>query len=233
MRSIKRVENRTKIGDLFVSFYLNGSSKNLILANGIPSYVTKHHPLVKFCQENKINLFIPRYYGSFESNGKFSLVNCIKTIEDTTKIVMYGKTIELFGEKEISWGCSEIFVLGFSFGALPVLNSKLPKKVIKILNSPFISLELNEENNGPAKEELYYVERAYPNLFRFKTEDLIKEYGEASYPDSEEFALIQGKKDDTISKSEIDFILKKYSPRLISFEGGHTISLESLKELIE
>jgi hypothetical protein len=226
------VENRTKIGKLFVSFYLNGGSKNLILANGIPSYVTKHHPLVRFCKENFINLFIPRYYGSFESEGDFSLKNSTTSIEECVKLVSSGKTIELFYQKEISWNPSEVFLLGFSFGALPVLNSNVPSNVKKILNSPFINLNLNEQNNGPAKGELYYVERAYPNLFRFKTEKLIEEYQNLSYPLDSNFILIQGKLDDTISKQEIEFIQKMYSPKTILFEGGHTIDLESLKPLL-
>lgn len=226
------VENRTKIDKLFVSFYLNGGTKNLILMNGIPSYVTKHHPLVNFCKENRINLFIPRYYGSFESDDVFSLNNCIKTAEDTTNLVFSGKTIELFGQREIFWDSSEVFVLGFSFGALSVLNADLPDKTIRIMNSPFINLELNETNNGPAKDEFFYIERAFPNLFRFKADDLIKEYSQISYPGKREFILIQGKKDDTISQKEVDFVIKKYSPKTMFFDGGHTIDLDSLKDVL-
>ncbi|GEM_PF-5451117 len=112
------------------------------------------------------------------------------------------------------------------------MNANLPDKAIKILNYPFINLELNDENKGPAKEELFYIERAFPNLFRFKANDLIKEYSQMSYPEKKEFVLIQGKKDDTISQKEASFIMNKYSPRALFFDGRHTIDLDSLKKVI-
>ncbi|MDR2396233.1 MAG: hypothetical protein LBD57_06505 [Endomicrobium sp.] len=215
-----------------MSFYLNNSSKNLLLINGIPSYITKHHPLVRFCSENKINLFIPRYYGSFESDGEFSLRNCISTVEETVTFVCSQRSLELFGQKELAWTSSEIFVLGFSFGALPVLNAKLPINVKKILCSPLIDLELNDKCKGSAKKEIYYIEKAYPNLFRFNASTLIEEYSGISNPEKEEFSLIYGDQDDTISTLEIEHIQSKYSPRSVCFHGGHTLDLNSLRQIM-
>lgn len=188
--------------------------------------------MVRFCSENKINLFIPRYYGSFESDGDFSLRNCVLTVEEALTFVRSQKSIELFRQEEIVWNSSEVFVLGFSFGGLPVLNAKLPADVKKILCAPLIDLELNEKCNGSAKKEIYYIERAYPNLFRFNANTLIKEYSDIAKPEKEECSLIYGDKDDTISALEIKYIQTKYSPKSICFHGGHSLDLSSLKQII-
>lgn len=176
------VENRTKINDFFMSFYINGND-SIIFASGIPSYVTKHHPLVKFCKENKLNLFLPRYYGSLEAGGKFSLLNSAKAIEKAVEIVKKSKTKELFGKKEITWNSGKIYLFGYSFGTLPVLLANLDNSDVEvILNSPFVNLKLNEKNKGQTKD-FSYTEEAYPNLFRFKTGELIKEYYGVDLPE--------------------------------------------------
>ena len=226
------VENRSVIGDFFVSFYLNGD-KSLVLANGIPSYITKHHPLVKFCEENKVNLFLPRYYGSFEANGKFSIKSCIKTIEKAMHFARSEKAIEIFNNKEISWNAGKIYLIGFSFGALPTLLSSVSEKNTEIiLICPFVNASINTNNKCGAEEEICYVEKAYPNLYRFKANILIKECKSVIYPKKRDFTLVIGNKDSSISKEEIEFLKEKYQPKIIEFEGGHTIPLNVLKELV-
>lgn len=227
------VEYRTKIGDLFVSFYLNGGSKSIILANGIPSYVTKHHPLVKFCKDEKINLFIPRYYGSFESCGDFTLNNSIKTIQETIEMFFSGKTKELFGNNEVSWSTDNLFILGYSFGAFPVAHLDLPgsENIKVILNSPFLGSFLDQEGEYNLQKEFSFIERAYPNLYQFNTLNIVEEYVSASATKLKDFFLIYGEKDNVISQKEIES-LEKVSSKIYKFEGGHSVHLPSLKKII-
>ena len=223
------MEYRTIRKDLFVSFYLNQGERNLIFISGMPSYITKYHPLVKFCNENKINLFIPRYYGSFESSGGFSIKSCIKTVQETVRLVKEGKVKELFEDKEVSWKNGSILVLGHSFGGLPTLCADLDSDIKIILSCPLVNLDMNLAEKGDAYRDLLFIEKAYPNLYRFKAEKLIQEYKKIKYPLKKEISLIVGKKDVSISKKEVDFLKEKYKPRVFEFEGGHSLDLNTLK----
>lgn len=225
------VEHRASKDKLFVSFYLNGDN-TIILAGGVPSYVTKHHPIVQFCQEHKLNLFIPRYPGSFESEGDFSLAACTDVLEKTVSLVKAEQVKTLYQNKVTTWKAGKIVIIGFSFGALPALLADV-QEASTVLVCPFTNLKLNDTAGGGAREELHFIERAYPHVYRFKADTLLKEYEHIQYPPKKQFTLIAGKKDATLSKSEISFLQEKYHPDFIEFDSGHTLHLESVFTLLK
>jgi hypothetical protein len=123
--------------------------------------------------------------------------------------------------------------LGYSFGALPSLLAEIDEEKIKrILVCPFLNLKINNEKGGNVLEELEYIERAYPNMFRFRASELKEDYLNLNYPSKRKFTAILGDKDKTLTKQEIEFMKEKYNPFVIVSDTGHTIPYEKLKEIL-
>ena len=62
-------EYRIKQQNMIVSVFLGGSKGNIIYASGLPQYLDKNHPLVQQSVKLGYNLFIPKYPGSYETDG--------------------------------------------------------------------------------------------------------------------------------------------------------------------
>ncbi len=226
------MELRIKHKKILISVWLNGGDKNILLAGGLPQYVTKYHPLVKMAEEASINLFVPRYMGSWESGGTFSVKNCVKTVEETIRLIRNGKGEELYGNSSVSWNSEKIYLVGFSFGGFPaLLNEESVTKTILV--NPFVNLILQKKFKGEDIEEtLRFLKRAYANMYRFDFAEVIKDLISLKYPEKKDkLVLVRGVNDKTIPKEQIDWISAKYNPIYIEIPGGH--SLNFTKELFE
>jgi pimeloyl-ACP methyl ester carboxylesterase len=221
------IEFRIKENDILMGVYLNGSKGNIVYAPGMPQTLDKYHPFVLQMERLGYNLFIPRYMGTYESDGKFSTENSVRTLETIIDIVNNGRGIELFAGKELSWAPSPTYLIGFSYGALPALLQNKP--VVKtILVCPFVSMDFH--NNGGAgenvKETYEFLERAYPNIYRFKAKDAINDMLNIKLPESKQAVIVlRGSTDGSIPDEEIELLAKKYNAEIIIKDGGHSISI--------
>lgn len=222
------IEFRSQLQEVFVGFFLNGNKGNIVLAPGMPQYLDKYHPLVVQASKLGYNLFIPRYMGTFESSGTFSSLNSSETLAETIRMVKKGKTTELFAHKEMTWSSEKIYLLGFSYGALPALLQT--EDVSKtILVCPFISLEYHRKgSSGEDIQETYeFLERAYPNLYRLKTAEVIRDLERTTLPAvKENLVVVSGDKDMLIPKVEIQALLQKYHPVFMTKDTGHSLSMD-------
>lgn len=223
------IEYRTKIKDTFIGMWFGGDKGNIVLACGIPQYIDKYHPIIEQISRLGYNLFVPRYHGTFESSGKFSVLSSKKTIENTVTLVTKGKAIELFKNSEITWNHNiPLYVLGFSYGALPALlsNNNIDKT---ILVCPFIDVNYHlEKSSGEnLKETFEFIERAYPNLYRLKAYDVLKDLSIVELPEKKNSLIVVYSLEDTsIPKEEIDLLIQKYpNTKLITKNGGHSIKI--------
>ncbi|MBI3334338.1 alpha/beta hydrolase [Candidatus Pacearchaeota archaeon] len=113
----------------------------------------------------------PRFIGSWESYGEFSLDNCIKTIIESIEKLKSGEAVEVWGEKKISWEIKEVAVVSSSFGSLLVLSSldKLSAKKIVCLG-PLINIKEHNTDKRFQEQDLYtlagFLERGWHNAFR-------------------------------------------------------------------
>jgi len=161
----------------------------------------------------------PRYIGSWESYGRFSIKNCIKTVVEAEKLLQGGKAIECWGEKKIEWDLKKIFILSSSFGSSIVLSAlpKLSSKEIICL-APLTNLNKHNSDKNIQEQDLSvlggFLQRGFENAFRHfeldEWEDFIKGKTEANpilytknVKDKNIF-LIHGEKDEVVNISRTE-----------------------------
>ena len=213
-----------------ISAWLNGGDGSIILAPGLPQYIDKYHPLVKQAEKLGVNLFIPKYSGTYESNGEFSLKNSIKTLEQVIKLIKKGTAKELYANKEIKWKTNNINLIGFSFGALPSVLQKIKiKKTILVCPFIFSEFHLGRKCLGEDVSKTFsFLERAYTNLYRINSKNLLKELANIKVScKKERLIFIFGQEDSVIPKEEGHKIKECFPNSKIFFkEGGHSVMIE-------
>lgn len=221
------MELRFFFKNIIICAWLNNSDTSVILAPGIPQYLTKYHPFVGTMNKLGVNLFVPSYKGTWESPGNFSIKGAIKSIENTIKFVKNGAGKELYDNKIVNWQQKIIILIGFSFGSLPVLLSK--EEVNKnILIHPFVNLKIHEKFNGEDLNKTFnFVREAYQSVYRLSPSKIIKELRELNYPaNKNSLQIISGKEDKSIPKEEIDWLKMKYKKsNHVEVDVPHTINL--------
>lgn len=222
------IEYRTKIGKVIVGCWLNGKEGNIILASGVPQYIGKYHPFLQMLSEREYNLFVPRYEGSWESDGVMTLRGCINTLRKTVRLVNKGSCRELYGNDEISWKKTNTSIIGFSFGVLPALLSKVSIKKILICPFAFPKYHLGSTQGEDIRQTLGFVAKAYGHAYRFKPSSLIGEFEKVKYPKhiSGQTVVIRGAYDESIPAIEVDELSRKYHAKLYVSNTGHTIVIE-------
>lgn len=135
------IEYRIKINEnLLAIFFISDENKGTVVyASGVPQYVQKQHSFVSQILEAGYSLCIPKYYGTWESSGEFSVENSIKALQETISLIKTGKCKELYADNTITWNKEKIILLGYSFGALPALKCNTEDIYGTILVCPFIS----------------------------------------------------------------------------------------------
>lgn len=222
------IEYRANTRHTMVSIFMGGNRGNIIYAPGLPQYIDKNHPFVQQAVRLGYNLFVPRYPGTYEGDGRLSIFGCARAIDETCDMVSTGQTIELFSGKKISWHTDKNLVVGFSFGGLPALLAKNKFGFKTVLVCPFVSLAFHE---GDAQGEnlamtLDYLKRAYPNTYRFDKDAFLNGIRSAKLPASiKKMAIVVAEDDESIPKTEMDFLKDKYSCSIISKPGHHSISM--------
>ena len=224
------IEYRTKVDNTFVGIWLGGDKGNIVLGCGLPQYIDKYHPFVAQITGLGYNLFVPRYQGTFESGGDFNILSSKQTIEDSIGLVLTGKTIEFFDQREIIWDKNApLYIIGFSYGSLPVLLSSNKRIAKTILICPFIDIHFHLENTSGEniKDTLSFLERAYPNLYRLNTNQVVENLLDITLPDQKEnLIIVIGTNDTSIPKEEIDLLSHTYpNARFLKENGGHSIKI--------
>lgn len=196
----------------------------IIFASGLPQYVTSYHPFVETLINMGYNLLIPKYYGTWESKGDFTLRNSIKSMDDALDLVSIGEAQELFAGKLIEIPNKNTILLGFSYGGLVCIfvDKKVNKKILLM---PFVNLDLHGEKN--MKMDLSFIQKAYPNVYKFNTEQILNDLRNIKYPKRlGDFTVVVGQKDNCITKAEISWLVEKYRPLLVSIKDlSHTANL--------
>lgn len=222
------IEYRIKCQNIITSVFLGGDNGNIIYASGLPQNLDKNHPLVQQAVRLGYNLFVPKYPGSYESGGLLTMDGCVRSLEKIQKIVRRGYAQELFAGQRITWAKTKIFILGFSFGGLPALvlrNDNIDKKV---LVCPFVSLSFHDVNTKGENlsDTLDFIKRAYPYVYRFNKDKLLKGIENIMLPArAENLIVIEATDDQSIPKEEIDFLAGKYHCQILKKSGGHSITM--------
>lgn len=162
-----RLKSENIVYDLYLPEKSNG--KTILYVPGLPG-----HPRRKILGEsfanNGFTFFEMRFIGSWESDGIFTMNNCVKSLEEAYEFVKYGSGVELRKNTTKNWPCIEIIVLGSSFGGGVVLSSKIGDALTYVVLAPLTKLQNLRDSLvilPSGRDELYnLLSQGYTNVYR-------------------------------------------------------------------
>lgn len=221
---MKSIEYRFYHDGVAMSFWKGTNGTTIVFASGLPQYITSYHPFVNTLINMGYSLLVPKYHGTWESDGDFTLANSLQSLNSALDLVSIGGAVELFASVFIEIPNRNVFLMGFSYGGL---NTLLVDKSVnkKILLMPFVNLELHGKEN--LEKDLLFVKRAYPNVYKYDVGKMLDDLDNIVYPEkSDNLIVVVGEKDKSITKLEIDWLTKRYQSDIISIENlSHTANL--------
>jgi len=218
------------------------SDKFVLFLTGFPKYPASNN-FIDFFVKNNYNVLCPLYTGSFDSEGDFSIHNCIEDVRDWFDFIKKGEYF--FGPQrpQQKIKVSELLFFSHSFGsyildlALREYNFEGTKKAI------FVS-PLSHPNNHQSQESLKIsktteemVARNYPLSYRFGnkseffgelTGDIINPLSLKKIKSSELKVLVLTGEQDQVTPTEMARSLVKDYPGSILkiIGGGHSSSID-------
>lgn len=214
-----------------VMFPEKQTGKIAIIAIGLPSFPSKKETL-QFLASNGYVAILPRYRGTWESEGNFLERSPALDIRDIIEELGKRHSIkDLLTEKRKSIRVSAIHLFGSSFGGAAVLlnsHSPLVKKIIAL--SPVIDWKIDGESE-PFPFFVKFTRTAFGGAYRTKKKSDWQKLIESDfYNPIDHTPSIDGKKifiihskDDTIVPYEplIPFAQKTNASYYLKPTGGH------------
>lgn len=163
-------KNKLRYGDIVAeSYYLEKNNGNVIIfCPGIPGTSSYIEMAEKYVKEGFI--FInPKYLGSWESYGDFSIENCKKTFVDFVNALRDKEVKTIFGD-DFDVEINGIFLLGHSFGGSVALCSGSDLNIDGIIAlAPVIDYRVQgkEECEEEKMDWLYsFIIAGFENVYR-------------------------------------------------------------------
>lgn len=220
---MKNIEYKLCVDGVAMSFWKGGGDTTIVFASGFPQYVTGYHPFINTLVSLGYSVLVPKYGGSWESKGVFSVKTSVHSIDTAIQVVRSGLAQELFGNTSIDIPNKKVFLIGFSFGGLIALLSK-EEVDKKILLTPFINLQLHGKEKIEAETD--FIRRAYGEAYRFETDVLVRELESVQYPEtSQDLTVVLGSRDKSISSEEIQWLSEKNKVQIVSVDSSHSANL--------
>jgi pimeloyl-ACP methyl ester carboxylesterase len=226
---------RTRIKREIVSEFLppaatsSSSNKVIILCGGMPSYPGGKSEVAKFLSQKGYWVFIPRYRGSWESEGSFLRHSPEKDVIDVIDQLSIGFR-DLWSRKIYKIARPEVYLVGASFGGAAVILASRDKRVRKAVAFSPVTDWRAETKTEPINKLRAFASEAFGNGYRFaekdwnklKTGTFYNPAHEADSIDGSKLLIIHAKDDKVVyAKSSVDFS-KKVGARLVLVPtGGH------------
>lgn len=167
---------RTKFkGEIIAEFLppVTKSNKVVILCTGMPGYPGRRNDLLKFLANEGYWAILPRYRGSWESDGKFLKDSPHLDILDIISELESGFT-ELWAGNTFSIKKPEVYLVGSSFGGCAALLASVHKNVKKVVAlSPVVDWRI-ESITEPFDHLSKFMMEAFGNGYRFAPKDFMK-----------------------------------------------------------
>jgi esterase/lipase len=215
---------------------LSRAHGEVIILDGLPSNPSDRNQLIQKLSQQNLDVFFPRYEGTWESKGEFLKRAPSKAITEFIKALRRG--IVLNDKKYIA---QKIFILGASFGggvALDIASQNIANKICVV--SPVISFKkvvgIDTLKN--------YLGAAYPKDYRFDPknwqkllEDGLWDLDDNKIKNSSDVLILAGDADNQIKKADILEFGKKNKIRIGIYNFGHItlgkITESMLEEILE
>lgn len=240
---IYRLKSQNVVYDLYLPEKSNG--KTVLYVPGLPGHPRKRTLGESFA--NKGFVFIEmRYIGTWESDGVFTMQNCLKSLDEAYSFAKGGTGIELRRGVKKEWSTGSIIFMGSSFGGGVILSSYIKDSLTFVLLAPVTDLKKIKESAVilPSGDDDIYnlIVNGYANVYRGLTKKDWTDFmnGESAInPEknlgnlkNKRLIFVQGKKDMTISHADTDEFVSKLrrdgvNAEFVSVENaGHGSDLE-------
>lgn len=118
--------HKTKEKGIGIDFIKGKGNKAIIFCQGFPSQSNKNSTLEELSKKG-FSVVFPKYYGSYESEKKFSIKNSVKTVKETISLVGKKRLECVFCGKKEYFGKKKIMLIGDSYGTMIAREFKNPK----------------------------------------------------------------------------------------------------------
>lgn len=249
--------------NLAIHFYYSRESvkKNVVNVEnlclffpGLPNFI--HQEFFERWVNKNTAFFSVYYFGTWLSGGKFTIINCRKSIETAIEFAKNKSGIKTYDNKKIYWNYQNLYVIGYSFAGNPILKTNVNKKEVKaiLLYAPLIYLYKDEVEAILGREKaieffefnkshLQFLQRAYFRILRGIKDPLWIKYfsGEersvkinnisSQYPS---IFIFHGLKDEIINPAFSKYFCRNYkniSKLFLIKSVGHTKELFNINHL--
>ncbi|MEK9201519.1 MAG: prolyl oligopeptidase family serine peptidase [Patescibacteria group bacterium] len=210
------------------------SNKVIILLSGMPTYPSNKEVMF-FLASKGYFVFLPRYRGTWESDGSFLKKSPHLDVIDVIDSLSLGFK-DLWSDKTYKIKNPEIYIIGSSFGGTAAILSSKDKRVKKIVAlSPVIDWRVKSKTE-PIEWLGEFTKKAFGNAYRFTSKDWNKlktgkffnPIAEIKNLDKEKLYIIHAKDDDVVYSRPSEEFSKSLDSKFTLFKTGGHLSLSNL-----
>lgn len=225
------MEFRLQEDDLLIGAYFGEGNTNVIFCSGLPQYPSNYHPFVQDLVSLGCNVFVPRYAGTWESDGDFTPQTSVESITKTIELAKRGSAFETFSQSQKKWAPNlRTVLIGFSYGAMPALvNSNLADKTVLLM--PFLAPIEDDESTNEMRRTLEFLGRGYKNVYRgmpdpkeFLFHGYVGLYSGIETP-QKSVTIVQGNNDKAISQRQLDWAREHLGVEIMQVEAKHSANI--------
>lgn len=240
---VYRLKSKNVVYDLYLPE--KGSGKTILYVPGLPGHPRKRN-LGEFFAKNGFTFFEMRFMGTWESDGTFTMENCMKSLDEAYSFIKKGAGIELRRGTEKVWPTKEIIFMASSFGGGVILSSHIGDPLTFVLLAPVTDLKKIKESVVmlPSGEDDMFslLKNGYSNVYRglSKTDwqafldgnSIINPEKNLENLKNKRLIFVQGKDDTTIRHFDTEQYIQKLRKLGINVEfvivenAGHGGDLE-------
>ena len=163
---VYRFKSENIVYDAYLPEKSNG--KVVLYVPGLPG-----HPRKKILGEtfatSGFAFFEMRFPGSWESDGEFTMDNCVRSLEEAYLFIQRGFGVELRRNTRKEWAHEKIIFLGSSFGGGVILSSHIKDALTFVLLAPVTKLQR-------IKDSLFILPSGNDDLFHLLSEGYARVY---------------------------------------------------------
>jgi fermentation-respiration switch protein FrsA (DUF1100 family) len=168
---IYRLKSENIVFDLYLPEMSNG--KVILYVPGLPGHPRKRDIGERFAKEG-FSFFEMRFAGSWESDGVFTMDNCVASLHEAYSFVQKGTGTELRRCVEKTWAHDEIILFGSSFGGGVILSSDIEDPLTCVLLAPVTKIKNIKDSVvllPSGKDDLFsLLSNGYAHVYRGLTE---------------------------------------------------------------
>lgn len=201
--------------------FQGSSNKVILFLSGFPKYPSSNK-FIDYFKKNNYNVLCPIYSGTFDSYGKFNILNCSEDVRAWYEYILRGEFFIGSEKNLLKISSKNVIVFSHSFGsyildiALRRYNlEKITKAVfLSSLFMPYVHKSATSAKVAKLTEE--GVERNFPISYRFENKNKF-------------FNEVSGKLENKLTQKKLKTIIKK--SLIIVGKDDNTTSPEMAKHL--